>query len=295
VSDLLRDSRHPAAAAAREQAEWLSYLELGGTAPATLYHYQWITDRLLQYRPDTPFDEFTDGDLLAVMKSFPAQSRRTKMAAFSNWFRWGRKTRRLTENPMDLLPEMKRERQPIIEVFTPAEEGALTSLPAPDGFLMTVLFEGGVRKSEARHLQVRRFDFDAGQVYVIDATKGGKQRVVPMSDKLQAAVSEFVLLEGLNPLDHLWASKPGGGRLRRDTPVSETTFVRWWTACIELAGVSYRKPHTTRHTFATRWRARGLALDDIQKLLGHESISTTSDLYVHLQVADIAERMRSLS
>jgi integrase len=50
-------------------------------------------------------------------------------------------------------------------------------------------------------------------------------------------------------------------------------------------------PHTARHTFATRWRRRGLAIDEIQILLGHSSARTTADLYVHARVEDVAEHM----
>jgi integrase len=63
---------------------------------------------------------------------------------------------------------------------------------------------------------------------------------------------------------------------------------------LEGAGVRYRKPHTARHTFATRWRGRGLAVDEIQLLLGHSSIRTTSDLHVHTDVEDVAERMATI-
>jgi integrase len=36
---------------------------------------------------------------------------------------------------------------------------------------------------------------------------------------------------------------------------------------------------------------RGLAIDEIQILLGHSSVRTTADLYVHTRVEDVAEHM----
>ncbi len=63
---------------------------------------------------------------------------------------------------------------------------------------------------------------------------------------------------------------------------------------VVAAGVRYRTPHTARHTFATRWRLRGLGIDDLQILLGHSSINTTASIYVHTRVADVAERMRMI-
>lgn len=292
--DPLRDSRHPHAAAAREQADWLSWFELGGATPISVYHYQWATDRLLALYPDVEFAGFTDSHLLHVIKTFPPASRPQIAVRYRSWFRWGVKTRRLDLNPMDLLPDFKPVPQKILDVFTEAEESSLTSLPHPDGGLMTILFEAGLRRAEARQLTVRRVDLDQLQVNVIEGAKGGKQRVVPITAKLAAAFAQLITLEGLGRADHFWATKPGGGRLRRDRPIGDASFWSWWQRCVTDAKVTYRKPHASRHTYATRWRQRGLALDDIQALLGHSSIQTTSDLYVHTKVIEIAGRMREL-
>jgi site-specific recombinase XerD len=61
-----------------------------------------------------------------------------------------------------------------------------------------------------------------------------------------------------------------------------------------MAGVRYHKPHTTRHTFATIWRRRGLDIEEIQTLLGHASIRTTVDTYLHVDLSLIAEHMAAL-
>jgi integrase len=77
--------------------------------------------------------------------------------------------------------------------------------------------------------------------------------------------------------------------------IGEGTFARWWARCLADANVRYRNPHVARHTFATTWRRRGLDLDEIQLLLGHESIRTTSDLYVHTRLEHVKRRMLHLT
>lgn len=299
-SDELRDSRHPDAKAARDQADWLSWLELGGTAARTLHDYQWATDHLLARYKGKRFDEFTDGDLLRVLKAFPEGSRRVRKAAFTSWFKWGVRTRRLERNPVDLLPEIRRTPQRLIRVFTEPQEALLRSLPSPDGPLMTVLFETGLRKAEARHIQMRHFDRAAGRVYIMAGAKGGKHRAVPIGPALADALEQMELLEAVGQDDFLWYHRPGGGRVQRGRPVGEGTFHRWWDRCLAECGfrrgdreMPYLKPHTTRHTFATRWRTRGLDLDEIQMLLGHDSVQTT-EMYVHREVDDIAVKMLTL-
>jgi hypothetical protein len=106
--DPLRESRFPEARAAREQANWLSWLEIGGIRPRTLDDYSWSTDRLLEAFPSKAFQDFTDGDLLHVLKRFPPRSRRVRLAAYKSWFLWGVKTRRIPGNPVDLLPRIQQ-------------------------------------------------------------------------------------------------------------------------------------------------------------------------------------------
>lgn len=293
----LLEQRHLQARSAPELADWLAWLDLGGAARTTRDGYEKTCAKLLIEFPDKAFDEFTDGDLMKVLRTYPEKSRRVRKAHLASWFKWGYKTRRIPANPVDLLPTIAQPRQPVIETFKPAEEAALMDLPSPDGHLMCLLLHAGLRKQEAIQMRAKRLSLDRRQVVVKEGAKGSKDRVVPMMPVLEHAMANLMLLEGLNPDDYLWYDKPGGSfakRVRRSKPICDSAFHRWWVRCLDAAEVEYRKPHTTRHTFATRWRLQGLALDDIQQMLGHASVSTTSDLYVHTTVTEIGARMMEL-
>lgn len=295
IDPLLRDSRYPAAAAAREQADWLSWLELGGAAPSYLDTCSWTTDTLLEAFPLVPFAEFTDSHLAYVLKNFPVRSRHTRKANLASWFKWGIRTRRIQANPMDMLPVIKGLAPPLIEIFTEAEQAAFCKLPHPDGILAELLFASGLRSGEARNLRGRRIDFERDEILVVDGAKGGKQRRVPMEPTLKARLWEMFLLEGINDGDYLWAIHPGGSvRAYRDKPMGPSSMKKWWRRCVEQTDVRYRKMHTTRHTYATRMRQLGLELDEIQLLLGHASVATTSNMYVHTRVDDIAKKLERL-
>jgi integrase/recombinase XerD len=54
------------------------------------------------------------------------------------------------------------------------------------------------------------------------------------------------------------------------------------------AQVRYRGPHVCRHTFATSMLQRGVSMQGVSRLLGHASISTTVDIYGHMNVDDLA-------
>jgi integrase len=175
---------------------------------------------------------------------------------------------------------------------------------------MAILLDAGLRRSEACNLQLRRCDLERAQLVVIEG-KGAKDRVVPMSPRLISLVADLAVTEGLGDETYLWytvkANKVSSRGLRQ-RHVGVGSFHRWWARCLAEAGVEYRprtktddgrgNPHAARHTFALRW-LRGQVgrsgapgkpgrMETLQKVLGHESIQTTIDLYGHLDLSDVA-------
>ena len=56
-------------------------------------------------------------------------------------------------------------------------------------------------------------------------------------------------------------------------------------------GMSFT-PHMLRHTRATLWiRGKQVSLEEVSSLLGHASIQTTHDTYVHLTASDLREAL----
>lgn len=104
--DPLRDSRHRDARSARDLADWLAWLEISNKAARTLDSYERTCAVLLRAFPDKAFDEFTDGDIMQVLRLFPPRSRHINATAYKQWFKWGYQQRRIPSNPGDLLREL---------------------------------------------------------------------------------------------------------------------------------------------------------------------------------------------
>lgn len=283
--DPLRDKSYERTALGRPVVDFLAWKRLGGLAESSLLDYEWALGRMCRMYPELELALVTDAEVMHVLSDFPPASRRVRRAAFNEFFKWARLTRRIAENPMDLLPAMRRPAQKVIDTFNDAECAALTGLPLRDGALMTVLLRCGLRKGEARRLcyrNVREADL------VVLGGKGGKDRLVPFGVTTGRAIAELAILEGLDDRDHLWYDRPGGrGPVRRSAAISETSFGRWWTRCVDAAGVRYRNPHVARHTFATNWLRKGGRLETLSIVMGHRSIRTTFDLYGHLDTRDV--------
>jgi integrase/recombinase XerD len=295
--DPIRDKAYRNARLGPDVAAFLAWFELGGASPISVDNYERALAVVCRMYPLTPITQITDGQLAQVFRTFPAKSRRVRVAPYRTFFKWARQTRRITDNPMELLPLIRRQPKRQHDVFSPAETDLLLNLPTVDSAPLAILLDAGLRRTEAMHLQVRHCLPESGAVKVIGG-KGGKDRLVPMSARLQTKLAEFVLLEALKPADHVFygvrANGQGARKVMRDHPIGEGTFARWWRRCIDEAGVRYRRPHEARHTFATTWRRRGLAADDLAILMGHESVRTTSDLYVVITPQEVEQRMRAI-
>jgi integrase len=63
---------------------------------------------------------------------------------------------------------------------------------------------------------------------------------------------------------------------------------------LDKAGIKNATLHSLSHTFAPNLIARGVPLEQIQVLLGHDSISTTANIYVHILPGVLEETMAKL-
>lgn len=288
--DPLRDKSYQHTRLGADVVNFLAWKELGGTAPRTLDTYERALARGCLMFPNHGLEEFGDAEMLHVARAFKAGERRTRCAAWSSFFKWALKTRRTFLNPTDALPDMKQPPKRVIDIFSDEEIAILTGLPIRDGALMQLLFDAGLRKGEARNLRLMhlRPSPPPGEVVVLKG-KGGKDRVIRATLAVSQRLNELAILDGLSPRDYLWYSRPGGGSVfSREKPINDASFAHWWHRCLAEADVRYRNPHTTRHTFATRWLRRGGRLSTLSDALGHASIATTDDIYGHLDTTDMA-------
>jgi integrase len=291
--DPLRDKTYRRAALGPDVVAFLAWLELGGASPTTVDDYERALAVACRMYPQTPIDKLTDVQLGQVFRRFPIASRRVRVAPYSTFFKWARQTRRIEQNPMELMPAIKRTPRREFDIFSEAEIDLLTGLLIIDAAPMALLFDAGLRRREACEMTDRRWNPDWVQVL---NGKGSKDRRVPTSSRLCSVLAEWEIVEGINPDDHILygvkANGQGARRVLRKTPIGEGTFARWWRRCLDEAGVRYRNPHMARHTCATRWRRQGHAIDDISDWLGHADLDTTKSLYVHSTFEESLERFR---
>jgi integrase/recombinase XerD len=153
--------------------------------------------------------------------------------------------------------------------------------------LVELLYGSGLRATELVSLDVRAIVSD--RPYAILRGKGGKERMVPVSDRARMAVARWV---DVRPAGTTWLFPSGKSHLSR---------VRLFQMIKELArdaGIPPARvsPHVLRHAFATHLLEGGADLRALQTMLGHADIATT-EIYTHVdsrRLVELVERAHPL-
>jgi integrase/recombinase XerD len=162
----------------------------------------------------------------------------------------------------------------------------------PDGArlfaLLELLYATGLRVTELVRLPLDAVARDP-KVLIVRG-KGGRERLVPLSEPARAAVAAFLevrgrFLSGRKDSRWLFPSRGQSGHLTRHR-VGQLLKDLAVEAGIDPARVS---PHVLRHAFASHLLDHGADLRSVQKMLGHADISTTQ-IYTHV----LDERLKAL-
>lgn len=147
--------------------------------------------------------------------------------------------------------------------------------------LLELLYATGMRVSELVELKRAAVMRDASFLTV--RGKGGKERIVPLTDRARDAVKAY--LTRLEP--GVWLFPAGG----ESGHLSRQVFARELKGLAGRAGISVARvsPHVLRHAFASHLLAGGADLRVVQTLLGHSDISTTQ-IYTHV----LDDKLKSL-
>lgn len=132
--------------------------------------------------------------------------------------------------------------------------------------MLTTIYALGLRSGELIRLRISDIDSDR-MLVSIKASKGKKDRMVMLSPKLLQLLRDY--FKKYRPKEHLFEGQSGN-------TYSSTSLNKVFHAAKLKAGIKkYATLHTLRHSFATHLLEGGTDVRVIQKLLGHNSISTT--------------------
>jgi len=130
----------------------------------------------------------------------------------------------------------------------------------------------GCRKAEALAVTWKDVDYKANRIYIGGTKTDNAKRYIPLFPQISK------MLQGIQQIDTLifpHSENQVKQNFKRLKDKHELTF------CI----------HDLRHTFATRCLENGIAMNVVQKWLGHAQASTTANIYTHVQTAFESEQI----
>lgn len=288
----LKDRSYQLTKAGSSVTAFLAFKQLSRRSERTLDSIERTLARLVTLHPEKTMGDYASEDILDFLIAFNPASRPKHRSHLAEWFRWAVAWEHIPKDPMLRIPEIRRDPATVPLIFDEREQELLCALPElHDRALMLILLGSGIRDGEARALTFGDVDLDGRRLKV--RGKGHRQRIVPIPPRVAHALADLQILEGLNPGDYLWYRRRGNanwqGPTLRDRQIAYSGFHAWWVRCLNEAGVTLRKPHMTRHTFATWYLRAGGKIERLSRILGHSSIAVTSSHYAHLTVDDLAE------
>lgn len=215
------------------------------------------------------------------------------------------------------MENLVRAKQPrrVPTVLSREEVGRLLAMLDGQVWLMAALLYGtGMRLMECLRLRVQDVDFERQEI-VVRGGKGGKDRRVPLPQRLREPLQEAIVrvrtvhaqdrsagLEGVwlpHALERKYPNAgrelgwqylfqaampsvdPDSGKLRRHH-VDEAVLQRAVKSGRVRAGILKQATcHTLRHSFATHLLEAGHDIRTVQELLGHKDLNTTQ-IYTHV-------------
>jgi len=144
--------------------------------------------------------------------------------------------------------------------------------------MLSLIYSCGLRRGELLNLKPADIDAKRG-IVIIRQSKGKKDRIAPLSEKILALLREYYL--AYRPKMWLFEGQ------KPDTPYDERSLASVLKQA--LAKTSIKKPvslHWLRHSYATHLHESGTDIRYIQELLGHKS-SKTTEIYTHVSTRHI--------
>jgi integrase/recombinase XerD len=142
------------------------------------------------------------------------------------------------------------------------------------GVLLQTTYGCGLRISEVTRLRIKDIDSPRMALH-IRCSKGRKDRLVPLSRLLLQRLRDYWRRH--RPSDWLFPGAKAG------CCISTGQVQRLCRMTMRAAGITKQASmHTLRHSYATHLLEAGTNLPTLQKLLGHNQVSTTL-MYIHLE------------
>lgn len=217
----------------------------------------------------------------------------TMRTCLSAFFHWASSEGYVQKDPCASVAPIKYERK-AREPLTHMELEQLRQAceTSRDSFILEFLYSTGCRVSEFAGVKISDVDIKNHQCTVLG--KGNKHRTVFINARCELAMIKY-LKDTERDFDSPGYLLRPTRNLHNDNAIDVSAIQYLIGGLGERAGLTrHIHPHLLRHTTATDGISRGMAVEQVQKILGHANIATTM-IYAHVDESKLqAEHTRCI-
>ena len=211
----------------------------------------------------------TETDLIGwfAIHDWAPETRRSYRSAVQGFFAWAVKHQHLTADPSAGIPQVRVPQaapRPAAEIVY---HQALMRADRRTTLMLRLAAEAGLRRAEVAQVHTRDLRGEPSQRQLLVHGKGGKQRLVPITDELAAMI-------GAGPAGHTLGLPPQGWLFPSDKGHGHVNPPTVGEVCSKALGPGTTM-HQLRHRFASKAYRGTRNLRAVQELLGHANVAIT--------------------
>lgn len=273
--------------------KFIEYLEYEkGYSKKTIISYEKDLELFNKYLKENNIKEIKNIEYNVIRKylsylhdnKYESTSVSRKISALRSFFKYNIKEKVITNNPMTLISNPKKEKKLPKYLNYEEIEKLLNSIEIDtkegiqERLIIELLYSTGIRVSELVNIKIKDIKIKENQINILG--KGNKERIVLFGEKakeiikiyLNAYKDEFT---GNISNQYLLINKKGKQLTTNKIELIVKDVLKKSALKLNIS------PHTLRHTFATHMLDSGADLKSVQELLGHENLKTTA-IYTHI-------------
>lgn len=244
-------------------------------------------------------------DFMAVLAAEPRaqKTQARKLSAIREFCKFLFSENLISQNPAADIDSPKQQK-PLPKFLTEKEIDALIDAAKNHkdirhrriAAMIILMYHCGLRVSELVALPLNNINLNKKQILVFG--KGAKERLLPVSDAAIEEIKDYLEIRKcfIKGKESNWMFP---SLTSKDGHISRDSFYKHLKNLAVIAGISPSRitPHVLRHSFATQLLRHDADLRSVQKMLGHESITTT-EIYTHIiseELINTVQRLHPLS
>lgn len=273
--------------------KFIEYLEYEkGYSKKTIISYENDLELFNNYLKENKITNIKSIDYNTIRKylgylhdnKYEASSVSRKISALRSFFKYNIKEKNITNNPMTLISNPKKEKKLPKYLNYEEIEKLLNSIEMDkkegiqERLIIELLYSTGIRVSELVNIKIKDIKIKENQINILG--KGNKERIVLFGEKAKEIIKLYLNaykedFQGNISNQYLLINKKGKQLTTNKIELIVKDVLRKSALKLNIS------PHTLRHTFATHMLDSGADLKSVQELLGHENLKTTA-IYTHI-------------